>query len=153
VIFASNGGSSINTVTVLLNAPPVVTAGSSQTVAFPSCASLNGRVTDDGLPYGILTSSWSEVSGPGTVTFGNVNVADTTACFSTNGTYVLCLTASDRRRLKEQTPLLWLRKSRHKSPRRRQQRTSWHRWMAGRWWLDTGRYVSLLECTIRMAIR
>ena len=95
VIFASNGGSSINTVTVLLNAPPVVTAGSSQTVAFPSCASLNGRVTDDGLPYGILTSSWSEVSGPGTVTFGNVNVADTTACFSTNGTYVLCLTASD----------------------------------------------------------
>jgi T5SS/PEP-CTERM-associated repeat protein len=95
VIFVSNGGSSTNAVIVLMNAPPVVTAGTAQTVVLPTCALLNGRATDDGLPHGILTSTWSRVSGPGPVTFGNANVTNTTACFSTNGTYTLQLTASD----------------------------------------------------------
>ena len=35
------------------------------------------------------------VSGPGTVTFGNANALSTTASFSTAGTYMLRLTASD----------------------------------------------------------
>ena len=35
------------------------------------------------------------VSGPGTVTFGNANALSTTASFSTAGTYVLRLRASD----------------------------------------------------------
>jgi hypothetical protein len=35
------------------------------------------------------------VSGPGTTTFGNVNAVDTTATFSTSGTYVLRLSATD----------------------------------------------------------
>ena len=39
--------------------------------------------------------TWSMTSGPGTVTFGNINAASTTATFSTAGTYVLRLTASD----------------------------------------------------------
>ena len=95
VIFASNGGSSTNAVTVIMNAPPVVTAGTAQTVVLPTCALLNGRATDDGFPSGILTSTWSRVSGPGTVTFVNANLTNTTACFSTNGTYTLQLTAND----------------------------------------------------------
>src|SRR5205823_3500476 len=37
----------------------------------------------------------SAFSGPGTVKFGNVNALSTTASFSTSGTYVLQLTASD----------------------------------------------------------
>lgn len=41
----------------------------------------------------ILT--WSQISGPGTVTFGNTAAADTTATFSTIGTYVLRLDADD----------------------------------------------------------
>ena len=60
-------------------------------------ATLTGTASDDGLPNppGILTTTWSKVSGPGTVTFGNANALSTTAGFSTSGTYVLRLTASD----------------------------------------------------------
>ena len=44
---------------------------------------------------GRVTTTWSKVSGPGTVTFGNPNAVDTTASFSAAGTYVLRLTAND----------------------------------------------------------
>src|SRR5262249_28725005 len=57
--------------------------------------SLNGSASDDGLPSGILTVAWSKESGPGTVTFDPANAAATTARFSTSGTYVLQLGASD----------------------------------------------------------
>ena len=36
-----------------------------------------------------LTTIWVQISGPGTVTFGNSNALTTTATFSTNGVYVL----------------------------------------------------------------
>ena len=54
-------------------------------------------MTDDGQPNppAAVTTTWSKVSGPGTVTFGNANAVTTTATFSTSGTYVLRLTASD----------------------------------------------------------
>jgi hypothetical protein len=79
------------------NQAPVVSAGSDQTITLPDSASLNGTVSDDGLPNppGAVTTTWSKVSGPGTVTFGNPNVVDTTASFSAAGTYVLRLTGSD----------------------------------------------------------
>ena len=79
------------------NQAPVVSAGSDQTVTWPSAASLSGTATDDGLPNppGILTTTWSEVSGPGTVTFGDPSAPTTTASFSVPGTYVLRLTADD----------------------------------------------------------
>jgi len=86
-------------VTVTVNPPniaPAVNAGPDLTVNLPDCATLNGTVTDDGLPVGAtLTITWSKSSGPGTVTFANANAASTTACFSASGTYVLRLTASD----------------------------------------------------------
>ena len=79
------------------NQPPVVSAGVDQTVTLPASASLDGTVTDDGLPNppGAVTTTWSRVSGPGTVTFGNPAAVDTTASFSAAGTYVLRLTAND----------------------------------------------------------
>jgi len=79
------------------NQPPTVDAGPDATVQLPAAASLNGTVNDDGLPSspGALTTTWSRVSGPGTVTFGNAAATDTTATFSTAGTYVLRLTADD----------------------------------------------------------
>jgi hypothetical protein len=78
------------------NQRPAVNAGADQTITLPSSASLNGTVTDDGLPSPpTLTTTWSKVSGPGTVTFGNANAVDTTATFSAAGTYVLRLTADD----------------------------------------------------------
>ncbi len=41
-----------------------------------------------------LTSTWSKVSGPGTVTFGNSNALTTTATFSADGLYRVQLVAS-----------------------------------------------------------
>jgi PKD repeat protein len=80
-----------------VNQPPVVNAGSNQTITLPAAASLNGTVSDDGLPNppGAVTVSWSMDSGPGTVTFANPAAATTTATFSAAGTYVLRLTAND----------------------------------------------------------
>jgi RHS repeat-associated protein len=78
------------------NKPPVVDAGSDQAITLPNVANLNGTVSDDGLPVGsTVNTSWSKVSGPGAVIFGNPNVTVTTAAFSATGTYVLRLTASD----------------------------------------------------------
>jgi hypothetical protein len=79
------------------NSAPTVNAGPDQTISLPAAANLVGTATDDGLPNppGALTITWTMVSGPGTVTFANVSAAPTTATFSTAGTYVLRLTASD----------------------------------------------------------
>jgi hypothetical protein len=79
------------------NQPPVVSAGPDQTITLPNSASLDGTVSDDGLPNppGALTTTWSKFSGPGTVTFGNASLVDTTASFSVAGAYTLRLTAND----------------------------------------------------------
>jgi len=77
------------------NQPPTVNAGSDQTITLPSAATLNGTASDDGQPSGTLVTTWSEVSGPGSVTFGNANALQTTATFSDAGNYVLRLSASD----------------------------------------------------------
>ncbi len=79
------------------NQAPVVNAGADQTIALPASAALDGTVTDDGFPSppGVVTTTWTQISGPGTVTFGNATLVDTTASFSVAGTYVLRLTASD----------------------------------------------------------
>jgi hypothetical protein len=79
------------------NQQPVVSAGANQTITLPASAQLNGTITDDGLPNppAQTTASWSKVSGPGTVTFTTPNAASTRASFSSAGTYVLRLTASD----------------------------------------------------------
>ena len=84
------------TVTVIQpNAAPIVSAGNDQTITLPSIATLNGIVTDDGLPTSVVTTTWSFVSGPAAVTFANANLPITTATFTAPGTYVLRLTASD----------------------------------------------------------
>jgi hypothetical protein len=80
------------------NGAPVVDAGPSQTVAWPTnSVNLNGFVSDDGHPYppSTVTVLWSKQSGPGTVGFANPNQASTIASFSTPGGYVLQLAAND----------------------------------------------------------
>src|SRR5262249_17348874 len=53
-----------------VNLAPVVNAGADQTITLPADAVLNGRITDDGLPVGgSLVARWTEISGPGTVSF------------------------------------------------------------------------------------
>jgi len=54
---------------------------------------LDGSVSDaDG---GTPTATWSQISGPGTVVFGDPSVIATTATFTEVGTYKLRLTAND----------------------------------------------------------
>ncbi|HEY3558269.1 MAG TPA: right-handed parallel beta-helix repeat-containing protein [Kribbella sp.] len=77
------------------NRAPGVSAGPDLSVVLPAGATLDGTATDDGLPSGTLTSQWTTLSGPGTVAFANPAAVDTTATFSTAGTYVVELTVSD----------------------------------------------------------
>jgi hypothetical protein len=80
-----------------VNRPPLANAGSDLVFQLPDSATLSGSVTDDGLPNppGGLTTTWSTVSGPGTVTFADNSAPSTTASISAPGTYVLRLTADD----------------------------------------------------------
>lgn len=92
--------SSSDTVTITVtnnqaNQAPQVNAGQDATVTLPAAASLNGTVTDDGLPSNQLTIMWSKQAGPGTVIFANAQSAQTTATFSEVGIYTLRLSASD----------------------------------------------------------
>lgn len=79
------------------NQPPVVNAGAAQTVVLPASAGLTGTASDDGLPVppGRITTTWTKLSGPGTVSFGHPEALVTTASFSVAGTYVLRLAADD----------------------------------------------------------
>ena len=79
------------------NHAPVVNAGPDQTVKLPNSATMQGSVTDDGLPNppGTVTRTWSQVSGPGTATFTDPSSPTTSVSFDTAGTYVLRLTGDD----------------------------------------------------------
>jgi uncharacterized protein YjiK len=84
-------------VTVAVNAPPSADAGQDQLVTLPTSATLNGTVTDEGLPDppGQIATVWSKVGGPGSVAFADASALDTTAAFSQAGTYFIRLTADD----------------------------------------------------------
>ncbi|MGQ0849766.1 MAG: PKD domain-containing protein [Actinomycetota bacterium] len=85
------------TVTVKQNAAPTVSAGQDLAASPGALVTLLGTVVDDALPNppGSPTALWSQVSGPGTVNFGNPNVAITTASFTDVGAYELRLEAND----------------------------------------------------------
>jgi hypothetical protein len=87
----------VNSSTTTTNQAPVVAAGADRTILITDTLSLNGTVSDDGLPNppAQVTTTWNKVSGPGTITFGSTTAVDTTAKFSQAGTYELQLTASD----------------------------------------------------------
>ncbi len=82
---------------VPVNTAPLVNAGVDQTGDVFSGANLSGAVSDDGLPNppSSLMTTWSVVSGPGSVVFGNASSVNTTSSFGIDGTYVLRLTATD----------------------------------------------------------
>ncbi len=87
--------SAVASATYTINSPPTVNAGPQQIIS-SSPTTLQGTVTDDGLTgSGTQFTNWTEISGPGTVTFGNSHQTNTTASFSADGIYVLQLAASD----------------------------------------------------------
>ena len=78
------------------NYPPVVQAFPVLPITLPAAGKLVGGAVDDGNPAGsTLSYNWSEVSGPGTVSFSNPTALTTTASFSNAGTYDIRLTAND----------------------------------------------------------
>ena len=87
----------IDTLTLVINRLPEVSAGANQTITRFQEANLEGTISDDGLPNppGQVTSSWSLQSGPGSVLFSDATRTNTLASFSSVGTYILKLTADD----------------------------------------------------------
>ena len=79
----------------LFNREPCVEAGSDQMISQLDTLDLNGVATDDGVPTGSLSTTWSKSSGPGDVVFGDANALTTTANFTSAGVYKLRLTAYD----------------------------------------------------------
>lgn len=81
------------------NQPPVVEAGTDRTIALPlQFITMKGSVSDDGLgdPNGFLQSTWSQLSGPGTVTFvTDIHQQQVIVSFPAAGEYVLRLEAAD----------------------------------------------------------
>ena len=87
-----------------VNLAPVVDAGAGGSLLLPANTfDLDGTVTDDGLPGGPLTTSWSHVGGTGSgvVSFDDPGSVDTRVTFSgvdIEGTYILNLNADDGER-------------------------------------------------------
>ena len=79
------------------NTAPSIDAGPDGSVQFNTACALAGTLNDDALPSTPGTSSvqWSKTSGPGTAAFADATAVNTTAIFSSAGTYVLRLTADD----------------------------------------------------------
>ena len=82
---------------VVTNDPPTVSAGGDQSIRLPASVSLDGTISDDGLPNppASVSSTWSLVSGPAAVSFTDANLEDTSASFSVDGVYLLRLLADD----------------------------------------------------------
>jgi RHS repeat-associated protein len=73
-----------------------VSISAQNTLTLPSTLQLNGTVSDSTLPSGTpIPVLWTQVSGPGTVTFAAPQQASTTAAFSEPGVYLLQLAAND----------------------------------------------------------
>jgi RHS repeat-associated protein len=78
---------------------PLVSAGGNQglyTVQLPTMLTLQGEAHGSGAQGDLrLTTQWTELSGPATVTFANATSPVTDVVFTLPGTYVLQLSASD----------------------------------------------------------
>ena len=77
------------------NTAPIAHAGSDGSIQLPNNFSLNGSVIDDAFPGTTLTTTWSQISGPGVTNFVDASSPTTTASFDMAGTYTLRLTAND----------------------------------------------------------
>jgi hypothetical protein len=94
VVFLTATDDAGNVVTSTMNlvwdtTPPVVSAGPDQIVNAP--VTQTGTASD----ATAMTYLWTKISGPGTVSFGSAAALTTTMTASTDGVYVLGLTATD----------------------------------------------------------
>jgi rhamnogalacturonyl hydrolase YesR len=76
--------------------PPDVNAGEDIALYLPdTLVQMKGLVSDDGLPNGTLTATWSQQSGPAQAVIAQPGQPDTQVSFPQTGVYVLRLTAFD----------------------------------------------------------
>ena len=70
----SNDTATVTVTVTPVNDAPTVNAGANRTVEEAVALSLNGSVSDDGLPNppAAVTTSWSRVSGPGSASSNNL---------------------------------------------------------------------------------
>lgn len=80
-----------------VNAPPTVDVGVDRVAQVGQPLVLNATVTDDGLPNppALMTALWTKSAGPGTATFANGNLVNTSVTFDAPGIYTLRLTVND----------------------------------------------------------
>ncbi len=70
---------------------PIVDAGTDKIVNSEFVQDASASDLDSGIKF----YSWTQVSGPGTVSFGSPNAQDTTVSADTEGTYIIRLTVTD----------------------------------------------------------
>ena len=83
--------SAVASATYTIPSTPDASAGDQQIVTGTTSTTLEGYVPGAG-PF---TVTWSKLSGPGSVTFGDASQTNTTASFSQNGIYQLQIIACD----------------------------------------------------------
>ena len=91
----TNSSTALQLIAPFTNNPPTVGAGIDNAGIVGDPITLAGSASDDGNPFGTLTTTWTKFSGTGSVSFSNANALDSTATFSAAGTYVLQLEADD----------------------------------------------------------
>lgn len=79
----------------LLLDPVVCGVDQSVTIGLNDPVDIRARIRDLRMRENLSSVSWSQISGPGTATFGDSGVLATTASFSVSGQYVLQLLADD----------------------------------------------------------
>jgi hypothetical protein len=97
-VLDDNGGSATDVVRVIVNAPPVVSAGGPYSGQEGAAVPIAGSVTDPDGPS--LTTAWTIAPASGvdpgaSCVFGNASAVSTTVTCTDDGTYTLRLTAND----------------------------------------------------------
>lgn len=94
-----------------INLAPSVNAGADRILTLPTASViLEGSVVDDGLPVGsTVSSSWSQLSGPGTASFDDSSNLNATVTLPEIGVYVLELSSNDSELTSTDTVTLELR--------------------------------------------
>lgn len=93
---ASDGqATNFDDVRVAYNKPPLVQAGIARTATVGEKFVLKGTIIDDDLPFNTITSTWSIVTGPATVSVVQVGEGTAEAVFPVVGSYTARLTATD----------------------------------------------------------
>ncbi len=91
----TDSGTALRLINPFVNFPPTAVAGDNDVGIVGSAVPLVGQAADDGYPFGTLVTTWSKISGTGSVSFSNANALDSTATFTAADTYTLQLHATD----------------------------------------------------------